>query len=210
MNTNACTVLVLLIAVLTSCSSSDLPTVELSLYEEPVLSAEELMPLESLISGTVKEVRDAHRLSGGEEEPGVRDEFIGVVVEVDQLLLGREVPEEILIEFLAYQLEPASEQVRSARVSSSGLSPSVELMAGRRLVVLVAWSDEVDSYRLASTRLISSIEGQSLRPLGHETDMANFGLQTSADVDRLAAERGIGATGVDRGADPAGSGTGRG
>jgi len=198
LNTNARTlsgrfvVLVIGLGTLVSACSSGIPVSNLEAFESPIDSFEVLAEeTDAVIHGRLIAAGDHVRYTNdleGEAAEGLANEFVALVFEVISVESGSlEGLEQVTVEWLAFEVD-AKDHERKTELRINGINFLDRI--GDEFLVPIVFSDEVDGYRVFTTRALASVDEQGgLTGLADSYRLNQLDIFNVADFGRADVSR---------------------
>jgi len=189
----AVTLVLALFLAVSACSQtgSDLAVVDLHSSERTYDSLEELTDAtDAIFHGRLVWVVDATRYSTDDDEgvaaEGVRDEFVGLVFEVLDVVEGSLDGAEVTVDWMGYEVD-AESKARRGRYRHNGLDFLAPQNIGQEFLLAISFRDGI-GYRAASNTIASVAPDGQLAGLAVPYALDNMGIHTVAELrDRAVA-----------------------
>lgn len=165
-----------------------LPIAEVSGFESPVESADQFFAApDVLVVATVTEVRDRYATTDApEQETSGQEEIVGIVLDVDEVLVGTVAAGEPIVRWPGYRLDRG--QARVSQIEYNGVAFNAQ-SKGKKYLIPLAAAVEPGEYQLFHSGLVAQVVGENekLRPLGDSESLSSLGFRDLNDV-RVAAD----------------------
>jgi len=141
---------------------------------------------DALIHGRLIEVIERFRYTtdddGGVIAFGTRDEFVGLVFELQEVLAGEVNAEVVTVQWMAYEVDDAT-RTRSLRYVIDGIDMLDPARIGQEFLVPITFVPEIDAYGVESLRMLAVVSADGvLTGLSNDHVLDDFGIRSTADL----------------------------
>jgi len=176
--------------VVSACGGG-LGAVAVSSFEPSIDSIDALAArTDAIIDGRLIEVIGRVRYTSDDEgvaAEGERDEFVGLVFKVQDVLSGDFATKEITVQWMGYKVQ-AESKVREYQLRINGIDMLDPDLIGREFVFAVTFVPSIDAYQITSTAAIASVGADGT--LTGLADGRNLGDLGAGTIDELKSTLG--------------------
>ena len=167
-------------------SNGELPIAASQTSELPIESLTKLAnDSDAIIQGRLVEIVDAWRFPNDPEGAfeGVGDELVGLVFDVSATFAGKTDADRITVAWPSYTIDLDSRE-RVERNTINGINMSDPSPLSREFVLAVAFSAELDSYQVFSTKAFVVVEADGkVVNLSSSGSLKKIGIESVADLE---------------------------